>query len=233
MIKQKFFEFWNCDTLDNEMQFSFTNATKNGDFISRTQLIESPDPRYHQEHETNPKIFKNSMAHAFTSGSFRVTQWWSDEDNITESDLDEFEALIKTQINCEVVRDLENKKLIINYTYDGTDPNNDTWSEPSFNYLLNVGKAEIKITQDNSDIACVVRVDKNDAAWKVRQKDIPANATVAIDKPDCELCYTVFTKEVYIGDTKFDKWTTKKQTTSSIDVTNKNDVAVKVLQYYK
>ena len=99
--------------------------------------------------------------------------------------------------------------------------------------LLNVGKAEIKITQDNSDIACVVRVNKNDATWKVRQLDILANATVAIEKPDCELCYTVFTKEVYIGDTKFDKWTTKKQITPSIDVTNKNDVAVKILQYYK
>ena len=230
MIKQKFFEFWNCDTLDNEMQFSFTNATKNGDFISRTQLIESPDPKFHQQHETNPKIFKNSMAHVLCSGSFCITQEWTDEDNITTSDLDQFETLIKSQVNCEVVKDLTNKKIIVNYNYDGT---NESWSEPSFNYLLNVGKAEIKITQDNSDIACVVRVDKNDASWKVRQKDISANATVAIDKPDCELCYTVFTKEVYIGDNKFDKWTTKKQTTSSVNVSNKNAVPVKILQYYK
>ena len=78
-----------------------------------------------------------------------------------------------------------------------------------------------------------MRVNKNDDTWNVRQLDILANDTVAIDKPDCELCYTVFTKEVYIGDNKFDKWTTKKQTTSSVNVSNKNAVPVKILQYYK
>jgi len=230
MIKQKFFEFWNCNTLDNEMQFSFTKATKNGDFISRTQLIESPDPKFHQEHETNTNIFKNSMAHVLCSGSFCVTQEWTDKDNISLKDIDEFETLIKSQVNCEVVKDLKNKKVVVNYIYDGT---NNIWSEPAFNYLLNVGKAEIKIIEDNSDMVCVVRVNKNDDTWKVRQLDILANDTVAIDKPNCKLCYTVFTKEVYVGDTKLDKWATKKQTTSSINVNNKNAVPVKILQYYK
>ena len=222
--------YYTCDTFDNEMQFSYTGNTKVGDFLQRTHVIESPDPKFNEDHPDNPKIFKNSMAHILCSGSFCVTQEWTDEDNISAEDLDAFETIIKSQINCEVVKDLENKKCIVNYTYDGT---SNSWGEPAFCYLLKVGKARIEVTEENSDMVCVVRINKDDSAWNVREIDITARSTVAIDKPDCELCYTVFCKEAYLGDVKLDKWTTKKQTTDTVNVTNKNSYPLKIIQYYK
>jgi len=218
--------------LDNQLQICWADDSqiKKGQEISSTTktAIDSrkPQPKYN---DTN-NIKQNSMNYVLYEDKVSITFEWTDDDGITQDDLDVYKKYLQDQKETWTwTEDFSNKTAKAEYTYAGE--NND-WGEFPFKYFLDTSTIKMVAETDNTKLLCIIKNDA-DTNYNIRQRDIPAGSTITINKPDSSVCYVLFSQPVEINGSAFDKYTQKKLTSASVNVKNTGEIPCKVLQYYR
>lgn len=221
---------------DDNLEFCFTQDTKQGQSNYRFEYDGMDEPSQMDLLNDNPNIVSwdyvrdGAFQNILTEGSCTLEFKWTENENITQSDLDEYETYLLSQLNWNITKDLDNKTFTASYIYDAPFTE---WSPAPVAYLLKTPEIKLTLDSDNSEILCCSRKMEDWSGWNIRNIDIPATTTKSLDRPDCTNCYMVFCKEVSIGETVIEKWAVRNIESASIDITNNNTEPCKVVQYYK
>ena len=216
--------------LDDNLQISIADNTKEGDEISRTELSEMLHPDLHTTLlNGNENITVNGQSHILTEGKMSAFWEW-DSEPITESDLDELSAYLNSvSETVQIFRDFENKKYKATFEYLGENSN---WNPIIFKYGLKCGKAGLTLDKDESVLFCIQR--KNYIAdWQIRQIDLSVGQVFNAEKIGDNICYTLFSQTVDVGGTTIPKYSCRNQTSASIQITNTSDKPCKIIQVYR
>lgn len=216
--------------LDNNLQISVAENTKEGDEVSRTKLSEALHSDLHSTLlNENENITVNGQSHILTEG--KLTAFWEwDSEPITESDLDELtEYYNSVSETVEIVKDFENKKYKATMEYKGENSN---WNPITFKYGLKCHKAGFTLDTDNSVLFCIQRMN-NITDWNIRQIDLNVGQIFNAEKIGDNICYTIFSQEVDVNEITIPKYSCRNQTSDSITITNTSDKPCKIIQVYK
>ena len=100
IIKTVQFDETYAKVLDNNLEISISKNTKQGNEISRTKLYEKAHADLHSTLlNGNENITVNGQSHILIEGKMSAFWEWDDE-AITESDLDDFSAMIRVSVFC-------------------------------------------------------------------------------------------------------------------------------------
>tara|TARA_Y100000816_G_scaffold40654_1_gene25515 strand:+ start:1798 stop:2496 length:699 start_codon:yes stop_codon:yes gene_type:complete len=218
--------------LDNQLQICWSDDSimqKDNEISSTTKTVidsRKPQPKYN---DTN-NIKQNSMNYVLYEGKVSITFEWTDDDGITEDDLNVYQKYLEDQSETWTwTADFANKTAKAEATYLGE--NND-WGEFPFKYFLDTSTIKMVAEENNTKLLCIIKSNA-DTDYTIRQRDIPIGETITIDKPTSSICYVLFSQPVEINGSAFDKYTQKKLTSSSVSAKNTGTIPCKVLQYYR
>ena len=218
--------------LDNQLQICWSDDSimqKDNEISSTTKTVidsRKPQPKYN---DTN-NIKQNSMNYVLYEGKVSITFEWTDDDGITEDDLNVYQKYLEDQSETWTwTADFVNKTAKVECTYLGE---NNAWGEFPFKYFLDTSTIKMVAEENNTKLLCIIKSNA-DTDYTIRQRDIPIGETITIDKPTSSICYVLFSQPVEINGSAFDKYTQKKLTSSSVSAKNTGTIPCKVLQYYR
>jgi len=184
-------------------------------------------------HPTIPYVKEAAGAHIITSGKIEMTWGWDERDAITQQNLDDFWSLISSSCDAsgfELVRSSAEEQVFI---VSATFPTGvDQWSEFPLQWTLDTPKVTQRVTQDGTDIVCMIMTDGREG-WTRQVIDLQPDETMEIDRQGDDTCFVVFGKRVMAGDKKLMALKPYKISSDSITVTNQQPVAVRVVRVYK
>lgn len=229
--------------VENSLQLAFPNTTetKAGNEITRIGKMELDPARIKKKHPYSNKIKENQQNYFLVNGSVRVTYEWIDEDEIQESDVD---AFIRYLDDCPETwttkKDIENKKLIIEYTYTGENKNFNTFP---LSYMLDTSNLSIVALSDDTEILCIMQKNYQ-TVWNMAHIDLQPQEEIYVTKPICDVAYVIVSQDAVIettllGKTNKDhtvpisKFSVKKLESDSVKVKNISDKPNKVIVYSK
>lgn len=220
---------------DDELFLSHYESGNNGKFIARDSLSNIHHSGGALEyHPTLANVIKNTNGHVFTGGSFEF-EWSWDEGTIPESDVDAYLNLFNSDnINPHFTmhKDYANNRIIGNLLV----PNDkiDNWTSNYIKWHIAAPRAKCTFTSDGSEIICVTRLNGSFNKYNFDQRTIESNAELTIERPDCEVCYLLFTDHLAkVGSNSLLKGKLYKLTSESIIVNNPSPNRVRILRYYK
>tara|TARA_Y100001970_G_C14165297_1_gene820932 strand:+ start:475 stop:1278 length:804 start_codon:yes stop_codon:yes gene_type:complete len=180
----------------------------------------------------------------FLHGKGSITYEWQPEvDNISEEDCKQYlEYAITTP---EVARgDYSMEDGVLNlYTTD--EVYIDEWHDrASFNYVLKTPVMKTKAVEDD----CRYMQIRNPLEWDYRQRDLPPNGLLTLEKKYIETsndgdnllneqgkadCYFFVENEFKVGDKQFEKDTLKKQVSDTLILQNLTDKPNRIVQMWR
>lgn len=221
---------------DDELYLTHFESGNNGKYLMRDSLTNMHHSGGTPEaHPTLPKVVKNTTGHAYINGSFTF-EWEWNPGFITETELDDyinFFNLQNTNTNYTLQKDFANNKLI--GTLSDCKPLTNDWSNLQTQWVLAAPKAKCTFTSDESEVICVTRLNGSYSSYTFEQKTIEANETVEIQRPDCTVCYVLFTDHLLKTGTPTILMKNKlyKLSNPSITLTNPGTTRAKILRYFK
>ena len=230
-------------TLEENLQLAFPDYEniEMGMEIGRVGKMELDPARIKKKHPYSNKIKENQQNYFLVNGSVRVTYEWIDEDGIQESDVD---AFIRYLDDCPETwttkKDIENKKLIIEYTYTGENKNFNTFP---LSYMLDTSNLSIVALSDDSEILCIMQKNYQ-IVWNMAHIDLQPQEEIYVTKPICDVAYVIVSQDAVIettllGKTNKDhtvpisKFSVRKLESQSVKLKNVSDKPNKVIVYSK
>lgn len=221
---------------DDELFVTHFESGNNGKYLMRNSLTNmhhsGGTPEYHP---TLSNVVKNTNGHVFVNGSFQF-EWSWDPGTISEIDVDSYLNLVNGEnINphFSLEKDYDNNRLLGNLLI----PNDriDNWVSMYIKWHIAAPRAKCTFTSEESEIICVTRLNGSFSKYSFDQKTIEPNETLQIDKPDCEVCYIMFTDHLYKSDSTAMLMKNKmyKLTSTSININNPSTSRIRILRYYK
>ena len=194
--------------VDDNFQLSFLKGNV-GDLVIRHKLDEQP----HFDKITyldNYKIQKNLDNYILLNGKIKVSYEWQDDENISQQDVDkilEINRLCAEEKNVVHTIGKNSYSFVLLYNGDVAE-----WSDRSYKYALASSVVKVESLEDETVMLCTLT---KEYGWKIKNIDIPPNASVTYIKEDdttyllaCDTC------EVTIEDNThtFNKYDIKKLT---------------------
>lgn len=221
---------------DDELLLSHYESGNKNRFISRDSLSNVHHSGGSLEyHPTIPNVIKNTNGHVFVNGSFQF-EWEWDSGTISESDVDAYIDLFNSENlnpHFTLTKDFANNKIVGNLSV----PNDriDNWVSNYIRWHIAAPRAKCTFTSDESEILCVTRLNGTFNQYKFEQRTIESGQTLEIERPDCNVCYVMFTDLLTKAGTVMVLMSAKmfKLVNPSISVTNNNPYRVRILRYYK
>lgn len=193
------------DQLDENLQLSFAYHDFDPQYNITGAKLErlTKDSRVHAElkefHPDSNKICINGMSYFLIKGKIRAKWKWTDEDNITENDIDVFKTYhenLPVTPMFDINSDFDNKEFTIDIDYA---PHITDWSEMHCIYDIDSNYAGIEFLSDDVELLCMVR--KNSVTdWQIEQRDLLPDEETTVTKSGTD-CYIVSTNDVLINDT--------------------------------
>ena len=218
---------------DNELMVSHFLPNSMGKTIGRDSLENmhhaggSPEP-----HPALNNVIKNTNGHVFIAGSFQM-EWRWDPNEVTEADINAYIPLLESQApaGSTVTNDIENYTILIDLHNGNFEV--PEWSGQLVQWHPKAYYAKVTNTSDDAEFLCVTRLNGTFNNYTFQQRTVEPNASLEITKPQCEVCYVMFTGDVTKGDVVLTKYKLYKMTSQSLEIVNTGTQRIKVLRYYK
>ena len=232
-----FFSTFNSELLgvyDNEISVTYFSKGNNGKFFGRDALENvhhaggSP-----QNHPTLSNVMRNTNGHVFLNGSF-VFEWEWDVGGVTEAEMDAYISLVSPDMvnpNITFTKDIANNKLIM--TMSDADMQIPSWTGKTVAWHPKAPKAKITVTSDESEFVCVTCLNGTYDDYTFDQITIEPSSSLEITRPDCTVCYVMFSDHVAKDTAVLLGKKMYKVSSPTLNITNDQPNRVRVLRYYK
>lgn len=231
-------DFKFIEQLDDNLQLSFVYNEHNPEKNKTGALMQrdSKDDRVHKElktvHPESDKICINGMTYILIKGKIKATWKWTDEDGITEDDINVFKTYHEN-LTCspmfDINYDMEAKQFTINIEYS---PHYTYWDAQPCIYDIDSHFASIEFLSDDVELICVMR-KKNITDWQVEQMDVLPDQEITVNKSGND-CYVINTNNVLVNDTtEYERIKGVMLTSNSARYKNTSSSPQKIIKFYK
>jgi len=219
---------------DNELSVSYFPPNNDGKVIGRNSLENvhhsSGKP---QSHPTLNNVIRNTAGHVYIAGTFRIEFQW-DRGDVTEQEMDDYIDLVATYKLpagfFDVSKDFANSTIIVTMTEPT--PTVKDWSGYLVPWLPAAPKVSVYNTSPDSEFICVTRLNNTYDQYTFEHKTIEAGETIDVDRPECKVCYLIFTQDVMSTKRLYSK-KAYKLSSEQLKITNDGDRRTSILRYYK
>jgi hypothetical protein len=186
-----------------------------------------------EDHPTLPNIIKNTNGHVFFKGSYQF-EWEWNSGEVTEVEMDSYIAEVSSAIvnpSVSFTKDVVNNKLIMNMT--SADMQVTGWTGQLVQWHPKAPKALIRSLSDDCEFVCVTRLNNTYNEYTFDQTTIEPGQSLEIQRPDCTLCYVMFSDHVVKDTAVLLGKKMYKMSSQTLTVTNNQTERVRVLRYYR
>ena len=225
--------------LDKNLQISFgyhdldPDLNKTGALLYRT----TKEDRAHIElkkitHPDSNKICMNNMNYTLCKGKLKAMWKWSEEDEITENDINIFKAYHEN-LTCSSMfnfnYDMAARTCHIDIEYA---PTFTDWEEQPMIWDLDTTQGGLEWKSDDVEMLCMMRI-ADVTAWDIIQRDLLPGEETTVEKSGNE-CYVINTNYALVNNTKeVEKVDGLKLVSDSAVYKNISSEPQKILKYYK
>lgn len=218
---------------DNELSVALFTPTT-GQIYGRDSLVNVHHAQGSPEdHPTLPNIIKNTNGHVFFKGSYQF-EWEWNPGEVTEAEMDAYIAEVSPAIvnpSVSFTKDVVNNKLIMNMT--SADMQVTRWTGQLAQWHPKAPKALIRSMSDDCEFVCVTRLNNRYNDYTFDQTTIEPGQSLEIQRPDCTLCYVMFSDHVVKDTAVLLGKKMYKMSSQTLSVTNNQTERVRVLRYYR
>lgn len=219
---------------DDELSVTHFTPNNKGKILGRDSLENvhhaGGDP---ENHPTLPNVMRNTSGHVFLHGSFTF-EWEWPEGLIAEKEIDDYIDLVTNiplpmEYPFTIIKDTN--KLIMQLP----DANFriPEWMRQPTPWHPKAPIAKIVSESDESEFVCVTRLNGSYNLYTFEQRTIESNESLVLSRPDCEVCYLMFSDHVAKGSQILLSKKLYKMTSETLEVLNNQINRVRILRYYK
>ena len=221
--------------LDNNIQVAVLTGN-NKDVIERTQFEEMAHFDKIVYHPNNNKLYERTNSYVLLNGTIKIEFNISEEDNITNADIDFFKDSMKLETTYTDTI-IETSPTQISATYKELHKSNG-WNILPLAYEIKCNKSSVNFLEDNTELFCLVNLDM----WETRTISIKANEEIILNKPEIvqeqgATCYLFVaeTSKITSGEVVKDlpKYGTIKVKSNIIRIKNTSNKPMKAIVVYK
>ena len=225
---------WTGINLDNKLQISLSTNTLVGQRIKRMaadeRVRDKEGKTISEVHPTYPFLMKLDVQYFVLEGSVKVRYEWKDGDVFQDEHEETYREV--------VLKDSpEHTRLQSTYTHGdgfmqgissmGTEATD--WKDNPILYEPHCATAEFTIMQDNTRLLCPMEIEKG---WTFKKADVLPGTSITATK-DGDDCYIFFAQNCEVDGNAVSIDTTKKLTSSSVNIKNVSDKLCRLVKIYK
>ena len=221
---------WYNQLIDNK--FSISRAeTIAGDYVEQELFNERPFFENIVYFGNNEKVVNRTDLYTFTKGKVKVTYTWTDDENISDEDVDFYISLLEQQEELlDAVKEKNTNSLSV--TYEEQFKFN-SWKDPFFKHELATDHKKTEMMTDGTECVCVI---SSDPECKIKHLALKSQTSADTNKQgnDCYL-YFAGAAKVNVGETvkNTDKDQVIKFDSSFCTIENNTDNDFMVIMIYK
>lgn len=186
-----------------------------------------------QPHPTLSNVMVNTNGHVFLKGSYTFEWEWNSGD-ITESEIDAYIAEVQPSIvnpSVSFSKDIANNKLTMTMT--SSDMQISSWTGKTIQWHPKAPIARIIANSDDCEFVCVTRLNNTYNDYTFDQITIEPGSSMEIVRPDCTVCYVMFSDHVIKDTNVLLGKKLYKVSSATLNITNDQPTRVRVMRYYR
>jgi len=181
-------------------------------------------------------LYERTNSYVLLNGTIKIEFNISEEDNITNADIDFFKDSMKLETTYTDTI-IETSPTQISATYKELHKSNG-WNILPLAYEIKCNKSSVNFLEDNTELFCLVNLDM----WETRTISIKANEEITLNKPEIvqeqgATCYLFVaeTSKITSGEVVKDlpKYGTIKVKSNIIRIKNTSNKPMKAIVVYK
>jgi len=215
--------------VDDEFQTTIVSGDI-GKVIERDSMSDVMKPESVSYDSESDKVFGRTNRLSLVKGKMKATTSWSDEDNITETDIERMLALNENDkvkegdfTESTSTESVANNEYVFTYKF-GSDYN--VISPNSNRYLLATNN-RIEALEDDTRLFCL-RSKTDDYEMDILDISPSETKTISNDYNSNTIKYIYFSQDCKVGETEIDQYSCRKFTSESIEIENTSDNVLRI-----
>lgn len=229
-------DFGTSTELDGVFIYNKAPSQPAGSFMERTRKLGTEEAVYSKlkPHPFLKHVKQGAGNHMIMKGAVKQIYTWTEEENITQKQLDQFWNYMRSNsvgINVSLVEsNAVARRLVIEASFEN---DSNSWLSYPLPYVLDTTTSRMEVTQTGTDLICYVFSDNDPDSWTKEHCNIAPGETFKVNKEGNEYCYVIFGEDVHKGTQVLEALKPYRITSNSIRVTNKTGNSCKIFRVYK
>lgn len=207
-----------------------------GSYMERTRKLTFEEAVYTnlKPHPFLKHVKQGAGNHMIMKGAVNIIYTWTEDENITQKQLDQFWNYVKSKATGVTVGLVESDAAARRFVFSASFENDsNSWLSYPLPYVLDATTSRMEVTEEGTNLICYVFSDNDHEGWTKEHCNIAPGETFNLNKEGNQYCYVIFGEDVHKGSQVLEALKPYRLTSDNIIITNKTENSCKIFRAYK